>query len=55
MKTFKEKSPIILFGQFLLLDCPLRVFLVGPPNHIFTRVFTHMDTHIDTQNNMMKN
>jgi len=35
MKTFKEKGLWILFGQFLFLDFPLRVFLVGPPNHTF--------------------
>ncbi len=39
MKTFKEKNPKILFGKFLFLDCPLRVFLVGPPNHTFTMCF----------------
>jgi hypothetical protein len=30
-----EKGPRILFGQCLFLDCPLRVFPVGPPNHTF--------------------
>jgi hypothetical protein len=36
MNFFKEKGPWILFGQFLFLDFPLKVFLVGPPNHTFT-------------------
>ncbi len=36
MKRFKEKGPRILFGQILFLDCPLKWFLVGPPNHILT-------------------
>jgi hypothetical protein len=35
-EIFKEKGSKILFGQFLFLDCPLRMFLVGPPNHTFT-------------------
>jgi hypothetical protein len=39
MKTFKEKGLEILFGRFLFLDCPLKVFLVGPPNHTFTWFF----------------
>jgi len=36
MNFFIKKGPRILSGQFLFLDCPLRVFLVGPPNHTFT-------------------
>jgi hypothetical protein len=36
MKTFKEKGPRILFGQFLFFDCLLKVFLMGPPNHTST-------------------
>jgi hypothetical protein len=35
MKINKEKGPIIFFGQFVFLDCPLKLFLVGPPNHTF--------------------
>jgi hypothetical protein len=39
MKIFKEKGPRILVGQIFFLDCPLRVFLVGPPNHTFTHQY----------------
>jgi hypothetical protein len=38
VKTFEGKGPRILFGQFLFVDCPLKVFLVGPPDHTFTMV-----------------
>jgi hypothetical protein len=38
MKEIKEKDPWILFGQFLFLDHSLKLFLVGPPNYIYTLV-----------------
>jgi hypothetical protein len=36
MKTFKEKSPRILFSQFLFFNHSLRWFLVIPPSFIYT-------------------
>ncbi len=34
MKKIQEKGlRILFFGQILFLDCPLKWFLMGPPNH----------------------